>query len=343
MDDDRLGDACDADLDGDGWSNGEDNCPSVANPDQTDRDRDRIGAACDPDDAEDPVCEPGRTQECRCANGVWGEQVCLPGGDGWDECLCDDPPLEGCDALCALVDEVCPDGELMLLCGDVCPPPVAEHPEVLECLTALVERGVCDGPQVRHCIEGPPDPRCVVDLECEAGMVCLDGDCVPEGTCRGDFDCPDGQLCEDDECVPAGVCLVDDDCQAGEECVVGECVPAGGDCPPDRFEPNDDARSAAEPAVRVWRDLSICAGDEDWFATEVVQGERFSASIDFQHARGDLDMELLIGNVVLVSSDSTSDGELVEFEFDDDYTTHVRVRGYQGATNDYDLTFGMQD
>jgi len=47
--------------------------------------------------------------------------------------------------------------------------------------------------------------------------------------------------------------------------------------------------------------------------------------------------------VVLVSSDSTSDGELVEFEFDDDYTTHVRVRGYQGATNDYDLTFGMQD
>lgn len=37
----------DADRDGDGIPNGEDNCPSVANPDQADRDGDGIGDACD--------------------------------------------------------------------------------------------------------------------------------------------------------------------------------------------------------------------------------------------------------------------------------------------------------
>jgi lysophospholipase L1-like esterase len=56
-DGDELPDSCDpapldgplADADGDGISNGEDNCATVANPRQDDRDEDGLGDACDPD------------------------------------------------------------------------------------------------------------------------------------------------------------------------------------------------------------------------------------------------------------------------------------------------------
>jgi hypothetical protein len=45
-DGDALGDACDPDIDNDGFPNGSDNCPYAAN-DQTDTDGDGIGDACD--------------------------------------------------------------------------------------------------------------------------------------------------------------------------------------------------------------------------------------------------------------------------------------------------------
>ncbi len=49
MDEDRLGDACDPDRDGDLLLNDADNCPEVANPGQEDADEDDVGDACDPD------------------------------------------------------------------------------------------------------------------------------------------------------------------------------------------------------------------------------------------------------------------------------------------------------
>jgi outer membrane protein assembly factor BamB len=49
-DHDGIGDACNdaMDSDGDEWADALDDCPSVANPDQSDRDGDGIGDACDP-------------------------------------------------------------------------------------------------------------------------------------------------------------------------------------------------------------------------------------------------------------------------------------------------------
>ena len=47
VDNDGLGDECDPDIDGDGVLNNYDNCGLLPNPDQRDRDSDRVGDACD--------------------------------------------------------------------------------------------------------------------------------------------------------------------------------------------------------------------------------------------------------------------------------------------------------
>ena len=67
-DGDGVGDACDADLDGDNVANARDNCPFTKNADQADADADGVGGACDacadtpPDqDVDDRGCADGQT------------------------------------------------------------------------------------------------------------------------------------------------------------------------------------------------------------------------------------------------------------------------------------------
>ena len=56
-DTDNIGDLCDADIDGDGVVNEEDNCVYDLNADQEDTDEDDFGNACDPDDDNDTVLD----------------------------------------------------------------------------------------------------------------------------------------------------------------------------------------------------------------------------------------------------------------------------------------------
>ena len=57
-DDDDDGDACDSDWDNDGWLNAEDNCPWLFNPDQgLDTDDDGLGDECDEDDDDDGLVD----------------------------------------------------------------------------------------------------------------------------------------------------------------------------------------------------------------------------------------------------------------------------------------------
>jgi len=66
---DESADTCQADADGDGVINSEDNCPSVCNPEQLDGDNDGIGDVCDSSPGcgggggwgqpQEPDCDPG--------------------------------------------------------------------------------------------------------------------------------------------------------------------------------------------------------------------------------------------------------------------------------------------
>ena len=55
MDNDGIGDVCDDDIDGDGILNGDDNCPTIANANQEDIDGDGIGDPCDEDSDGDGI------------------------------------------------------------------------------------------------------------------------------------------------------------------------------------------------------------------------------------------------------------------------------------------------
>ncbi|WP_254273099.1 Hvo_1808 family surface protein [Haloarcula marina] len=121
-------------------------------------------------------------------------------------------------------------------------------------------------------------------------------------------------------------------------------VTTGGTAPdgaagPDRFEPNDDVRNATRLQPGTYDDLNVTAGDIDVYAVGLTAGESLSASINFSHEEGDLDLFLLGANgTVRQSSTSETDGENVSYVAGETGTYYVVVTGFQNATNDYSLT-----
>jgi len=69
-------------------------------------------------------------------------------------------------------------------------------------------------------------PECVLDDDCDAGFVCIDGSCVEvPPACEVDTDCPEGEQCVEGECVETPPeCIYATDCEAGEICDDGVCV-----------------------------------------------------------------------------------------------------------------------
>lgn len=130
--------------------------------------------------------------------------------------------------------------------------------------------GACNG--IEDCITCPAD--------CSCAGVCGDG------TCEQSEDCAS---CEED----CGVCANcgDGTCDANEDCDVcpddcGTCS-----CSADNFEGNNGSGSATPVSFNVdYCNLSVCSGDFDWFAFNIVNG--FSATLTFAQVDGDLDLEI---------------------------------------------------
>ncbi|MCE7938147.1 hypothetical protein DCC79_07230 [bacterium] len=115
LDDDGIGDACDADRDGDGIDDDEDNCPAVSNADQGDYDGDGDGDACDADDDNDGV---------------------LDGDDAYPHGSLDSAVvIDGCDA--GVANHVFADGSSFNDLIGACAAGAANHGAFVSCVTQL--------------------------------------------------------------------------------------------------------------------------------------------------------------------------------------------------------------
>jgi hypothetical protein len=111
-------------------------------------------------------------------------------------------------------------------------------------------------------------------------------------------------------------------------------------CNDDPFEPNNSSLQATTIVAANYPGLQVCPGNEDWFRVFVAQGQRLDVSIQFNHAAGDLDLELFSPALQLIDfSYSASNSETVTV-LNAPAAGHyyARVFGFQGAPNLYSLS-----
>ena len=67
-------------------------------------------------------------------------------------------------------------------------------------------------------------------------------------------------------------------------------------CQDDDREPNDSSLSATTTGSYAFTDygLSLCTGDADWFERDLAAGDTIEVDVFFEHAAGDLDLELYV-------------------------------------------------
>ncbi|MFB6141901.1 MAG: pre-peptidase C-terminal domain-containing protein [Halorientalis sp.] len=112
----------------------------------------------------------------------------------------------------------------------------------------------------------------------------------------------------------------------------------------DRFEPNDQRTNAAAIQPGSFDDLSIQDGEDDFYAVQLQQGETLEVSIDFDHSRGDLDLEVQgPSGFTEGSSASVTDGETVTVTASQTGTYYVRAYGFAGAGGPYSMDVSVQE
>jgi hypothetical protein len=117
-----------------------------------------------------------------------------------------------------------------------------------------------------------------------------------------------------------------------------------GECDPDSLEPNETSTTAELIGEGTFEDLSLCAGDEDFFRLEVPAGTFLSAVLTHAASVGDLDLYLLEsdGESTIDAALTSSDEEKVEANISAGGTHYLKVVGFQGATNSYHLSVDFE-
>jgi len=103
---------------------------------------------------------------------------------------------------------------------------------------------------------------------------------------------------------------------------------------------NDSPETATEVSHGVINDL-YCNG-KDWYKFYLKKGYALDIYIEFTHSEGNLDLELYNSNMQLIhGSYSVNDSERV-YTFNDSEDTYyyIKIYGYNGATNSYDMYVG---
>ncbi len=112
-------------------------------------------------------------------------------------------------------------------------------------------------------------------------------------------------------------------------------------CPDDSFEDNDSPETAASVVPGTFDDMIVCPGDVDMFKVRLERGERLTATINFSHAAGDLDLSILTGDgrTTIVESLSQTDNETIttpSIEVSGDFLVVVQSLS-PAVGNTYDL------
>jgi hypothetical protein len=144
------------------------------------------------------------------------------------------------------------------------------------------------------------------------------------------------------------VCNVDpDDCGEGRVCnpVDGTCEEA-----PSEPAPADDGCMGGETHTTASTTISettteaisgkVCSGRDSWFLVALEEGQKAEITISFNHALGDIDMELQQANGFGLAgrSTSTANNEAIIWTAKTTGDHFLRIYGYSGAANDVELT-----
>jgi hypothetical protein len=110
---------------------------------------------------------------------------------------------------------------------------------------------------------------------------------------------------------------------------------AGSCCTDDALE-NDDTRATARSLSGISFDGTICPRDDDYVRFTVSSPTGVEITLVFDHATGDLDIELYGPSGTLVgASRGVSDTETISMDLLETGTYTVRVLGYAGDFGDY--------
>ncbi|MCB9531896.1 MAG: S1 family peptidase [Myxococcales bacterium] len=241
-------DATIADDDADGVVDDDDNCPSVENTDQADRDGDGAGDACD------PIDDRQRGGACDICDGCVTSDDCVDRGS-----VCMDLGNGGvCTRPCVSADD-CPD---TATCFAI---PVGGGVTTNVCLNENAgHAGACEASWIcGGSVVNPPSEGCDVCEPCTTDAGCLYGSCLDFGSggvCTRD--CEDGVCPGDAACFQASgrfVCLNPDAGSAG-------VCPAGYVCrdpaPVDPSEGSEDTGGGDGEVVATTRKQGCAASGQ---------------------------------------------------------------------------------
>lgn len=174
-----------------------------------------------------------------------------------------------------------------------------------------------------------------------------------------------------EECLPAGTYYLrvyafgdaDNTYDLLIEKTPGSC---GGGCEDDALEPDDgtDDATYAEvyPDPYEVADRMICSEDDDWYEIALYTGETVEVDLTFVQTNADEDLDLHFhddmgedltpcteenpGTCSEAQGQGVNSDEHYEFTVEEagcsPCTYYVRVHGFDGAENEYDLTIGLQ-
>jgi hypothetical protein len=112
----------------------------------------------------------------------------------------------------------------------------------------------------------------------------------------------------------------------------------------DRIEENDDPAGAELLSPNLYGNLMIISGDDDWYKVQVCNGGVLTVTTSFIDANGDIDVHLYAsGNYTnrVAGSVSTADVETFTYTATSAGLYYIKIFGYNGAQNNYDLTIRL--